>query len=135
MITYWKQLLYLQRKNINGGRRGFRVLCRKVALISPAPMSKCQYRSTLAQVFYSQTFGILCVSDQSNPFNHTSPSECFLFQLLQHNQRLCSSSHLKESSLDSCLKKWGDVIFFFQLPKQQRLPAIKIRGDEMEVTG
>lgn len=51
--TYWKQFLYLQRKNINEGRRGFRVLCRKVALLLPASISKCQYRNTLSQSFYN----------------------------------------------------------------------------------
>lgn len=40
-------------------------------------------------------------SDQSNTSIYTSPLKCFLFQLLQQNQRLCSSSDLKESCLES----------------------------------
>ena len=102
------------------------------ALISPASVSESSAEAT-PTIPPQPTRAVLCAAEQSTTYSYTSPSKCFLFQLLQCNQILCSSSDLKESCIKSAFKNGAS--FFFLQPKRHRWPVLQNRRNEMDVQG
>lgn len=80
--------------------------------ISPASMSKCQYRNTLPQ-FCNWTFGILQDSDERQQFHQHMSFK--VFPISASSAKLNILLWFRSQRILSwvCLKKWGKRNFFF----------------------
>lgn len=99
--------------------------------ISPASMSKCQYRNTLPQ-FCNWTFGILQDSDERQQFHQHMSFK--VFPISASSAKLNILLWFRSQRILSwvCLKKWGKRnFFFFKQLQQYHLPAVQNRGNEM----
>lgn len=128
MLTHTRSSSFIFKgKNINEGRRGFTVLCKKVALISPASMSNMPIYShnTLTNTHFSviqtrATFSPMHLIQSALYFNFLNRTKYFARVLTSKNPVLCLP------------EKIGQNDFFLQ-PKQHQLPATQNRSTEMDV--
>lgn len=97
MLTHTRSSSFIFKgKNINEGRRGFTVLCKKVALISPASMSKMPIYShnTLTNTHFSviqtrATFSPMHLIQSALYFNFLNRTKYFARVLTSKNPVLC----------------------------------------------